>query len=182
MLRSLIIYFLGTLIFYPSVDALGQQRDTTAVVSPSRPDSLKNEAQKDSVLLKRFRQAFKRIVDNKKKSQQASISQEAQDPKLNLKGFILDETRTRMGRNFYTAFYQKWEYPKGVENFTITITEQPTIGRGSLISIKVDYEPIYQARLQPGQEYIEAISEQAIRRTHYVLQRKSAIQQQYSGF
>jgi curli production assembly/transport component CsgE len=138
--------------------------------------------------LDKFRAMFNEVVDKEKEAKKAA--QEAQketkeeriDPVLEFEGLILDETRSKMGRNFYDLFYQDWQAPEDASNFTITISEQPSIGRGTQIAIKIDYEQVYSARLQPRYEYIEAVSKQAIARCKNVIQQQASVRNQLMGY
>ena len=77
-------------------------------------------------------------------------------------GLVVDETLTRFGRDFYEAFYQQWTAPEGVVAYTLLIQEQPLPGLSTLITVRLDSEIVYQARLQPGDEYREAIVQEAL--------------------
>jgi hypothetical protein len=81
---------------------------------------------------------------------------------------ILDNTRTKMGRDFYESFYQKWAAvdtslprdttaaTKGIteaqaleDEFTIFIEEMPTMGQSTLLSIRLNDLLVWQDFLQP---------------------------------
>lgn len=145
-----------------------------------------NEEQGD---LEKFRSLFKEVVENENAAEESAQEvkkgkedQEQVDPVLEFEGLILDETRSRMGRNFYDLFYQEWQAPEDASNFTITISEQPSFGRGTQIAIKIDYEQVYTARLQPRYEYIEAVSKQAIARCKDVIQQQASVRNQLMGY
>lgn len=81
-------------------------------------------------------------------------------------GLVVDETLTRFGRDFYELFYREWEAPAGVVSYTLLVQEQPLPGLSTLITIRLDSEIVYQARLQPGEEYREAVVQQALQTTY----------------
>lgn len=174
MLREYILKFCWLTIIFSILVEVANAQDSTHVNVPQDgpPDSTQN-----SSVLENFRKAFSKVVDKKNKHHPSE-----QDPELELGGFVLDETRSKMGRDFYELFYQKWKAPKNAGNYTLTITEQPSIGRGSLVTLKLDYERIFSARLQPRYEYIEAVSEQAVQRVQQIMQQQSQVQEQLSGF
>ncbi len=139
--------------------------------------------------LEKFRSLFKEVVEKENAEKEATQKEEKKkqkeervDPVLEFEGLILDETRSKMGRNFYDLFYQNWQAPEDTSNFTITISEQPSFGRGTQIAIKIDYEQVYSARLQPRYEYIEAVSEQAIARCKDVIQQQASVRNQLMGY
>lgn len=80
---------------------------------------------------------------------------------LDIDGLVLDETRTRIGRSFYTAFYQQWTPPENASGFTVTVQERPLRGQGVLVSVKVNDELAFQTRLQPRADF-ESIARQAV--------------------
>jgi curli production assembly/transport component CsgE len=54
----------------------------------------------------------------------------ATDPvDFELDGLIFDQTRTRIGRDFYEDFFTKWAQPDSVSNYSILLEEQPSRGR-----------------------------------------------------
>ena len=69
---------------------------------------------------------------------------------------------TKLGRDFYDAFYRMWRAPAGAFNFTVTIQEQPVPGNGTGVTVLVDDEITFQTRLQPREEMIEGAAQQAV--------------------
>src|SRR5699024_1705249 len=131
------------------------------------------------VQLEKFREAFNKVLSKKNKK---SESDSSQDPSLELGGFVLDETISKLGRNFYVLFYQHWKAPEGASNYTLTITEQPAIGRGTQVTVMLDYDKIFTARLQPRYEYIDALSQQAVARSHKIYKQLDSVEQQLMGY
>src|SRR5699024_1192979 len=146
------------------------------------PSLRKTVSEADSTVdpeLKEFREAFNRVLSNGDNNPK---DQRSQDPTLQLGGFVLDETISKMGRNFYTLFYQHWKAPEGASNYTLTITEQPAIGRGTQVTVMLDYDKIFTARLQPRYEYIDALSQQAVARSHKIYKQLDSVEQQLMGY
>ncbi|WP_299991512.1 CsgE family curli-type amyloid fiber assembly protein [uncultured Pontibacter sp.] len=77
---------------------------------------------------------------------------------LEVDGLIVDETITKVGRDFYEIFHNKWEPPMFVKNFTILIKEFPTRGNGALVQIQVNEEIIFEQQLQPRYDIIEELA------------------------
>jgi hypothetical protein len=89
---------------------------------------------------------------------------------------VLDNTRTKLGRDFYESFYQQWSVlpvvargdstqkaDDALENlFTITIDETPTPGLASLLSITINDLLVWQEVLQPRQGSAETLAENAV--------------------
>ncbi|MBE0645685.1 MAG: hypothetical protein IH600_16520 [Bacteroidetes bacterium] len=83
---------------------------------------------------------------------------------LELSGFIVDETQTKLGRDFYENFYALWNPPPGMTEFTIVISEKPLPQRGTQVSMTVNDFTIFQVFLQPRLEAIEEMAYSAVDR------------------
>ncbi len=102
----------------------------------------------------------------------------ATDPgDLEIDGLVIDQTRSRMGREFYEYFYQQWLPPFGIVDYTILIEEKPPRGRSASVEIKVNDQLISVHSLQARQIEINAAAQAAIARTAQYLIRKSQLQQ-----
>lgn len=87
---------------------------------------------------------------------------DADDAGLEIDGLIVDETRTRMGSDFYDLFYTNWEAPPEARNFTIIIMEQPAPQMGTRMTLKVNDQEVAQFMLQPRYEIIEELALQSV--------------------
>lgn len=77
---------------------------------------------------------------------------------LEVDGLIVDETITKIGRDFYEIFHNKWEAPALSKNFTILIKEFPTRGNVALVQILVNEVMIFDQLLQPRYDIIEELA------------------------
>ncbi len=75
---------------------------------------------------------------------------------------VVDETITKVGRDFYEVFYSKWEAPASEVSYTIFIKELPQIGQGSLVSVYIDESELFSQPVQPRYEVVEALAEYAV--------------------
>ncbi len=82
--------------------------------------------------------------------------------RLEIDGLVVDETLTKVGRDFYDVFFRLWQPPKDAINFTIAVQEQPAPGTGTIVSVLVNDELVFQSRLQPQLEYVETAAQQAV--------------------
>ncbi len=78
---------------------------------------------------------------------------------------VVDETISRAGALFYDVFYQLWRPPPGAAFSTVVLSEQPLPGQGTLVSVRLDGEVVFQSRLQPREEVIEQTAELAVQTT-----------------
>ncbi|WP_373514706.1 CsgE family curli-type amyloid fiber assembly protein [Persicitalea sp.] len=88
--------------------------------------------------------------------------------------FLLDETRTKNGRDFYEYVYQRWltiqsdttlisptAFADIGEELTVSIDEQPVpggIGTSTIVSVSVNDVMIYQQFLQPRLGVVEEMA------------------------
>ncbi|MFK7932759.1 MAG: CsgE family curli-type amyloid fiber assembly protein [Saprospiraceae bacterium] len=83
-------------------------------------------------------------------------------PDLEIDGLIIDETRTKVGRDYYEIFYNQWEAPAAAKNYTIRIKELPSQGRGAQIQVLVNDELLIQRFMQPRQDIIEELANRSV--------------------
>lgn len=123
------------------------------------PDSQK-------AMLDEFRKVFDKLIEeeeNERTAHKKQLEEERnQYANLSLSGLVLDETMSKMGRNFYDVFYQQWKKPKGAQNATITIQEQPIPSRGTMVIVEIDNEPVFKHRLEPRYYKTEEAAKYAV--------------------
>jgi curli production assembly/transport component CsgE len=76
-------------------------------------------------------------------------------------GLVVDETQTKIGRDFFEVFYAAWERPAGAMNYTVRIQEQPSPSLGTRVVVFLDDEVLFQLQLQPRYEVVEELAQQA---------------------
>lgn len=72
-----------------------------------------------------------------------------------IEGLLIDQTVSKIGRDFYDVFYAQWEPPAGLGDFTVVIREKPGRGLNFLVSVEVNDEELLELPLQPRYEVIE---------------------------
>ena len=113
-------------------------------------------------------------------AQSAKKSARPRSPRtITIDGLVMDETRTKIGRDFYSIFYSRWQAPSDARNFTITVQEQPMPSLGTRITVQLNNQTVFQTRLQPRYEYIEQAAKQAVYATWRRLQRGQPTRQIY---
>lgn len=81
---------------------------------------------------------------------------------ISINGLVIDDSRTKTGRDFYDAFYSRWEAPRGAEDFNITIKELPARGRISQVAILVNDNQVMVRLVQPRLDLIEELAAQSV--------------------
>ena len=121
-------------------------------------------------MLNKFREAFRELTDEKADTVvDQSYVQAERNILSGISGMVIDETRSKIGRDFYDLFYQNWTAPEEVSGFTITITEQPAPGLGTIISVKANDTETFKYRLQPRYDFIQQAARYAVRLTYNYL-------------
>lgn len=95
---------------------------------------------------------------------------------LEIDGLIIDETRTRIGRDFYEKLYTLWNAPLGISDYSIFVEEQPPRGRSAAIRVNVNEKLVSFHHLQPREEVIEEAAKLAIARINKHFENYSQMQ------
>ncbi|MEL6864392.1 MAG: CsgE family curli-type amyloid fiber assembly protein [Bacteroidota bacterium] len=82
---------------------------------------------------------------------------------LEIDGLIIDETRTKIGRDFYDMFYRGWIPPANVKDYIVVVKELPSRGRVARVSIFVNEEEVSRRVIQARADMIETQVGYAIR-------------------
>lgn len=76
--------------------------------------------------------------------------------RIELSGLTIDDTKTRFGQQFYETFFKKYnQLPQKYEG-TVTVSELPSMGRNSRISVSLDDQVIYTFITRPADEAMDA--------------------------
>lgn len=161
--------------------------DFNELFAITRQYSFSGKDSEEDDRLEKFREAFNRVLDREENPASKQIKkqkgQSGQGMGLALEGMVLDETRSKMGSNFYSIFYNHWEAPENAQNFTITISEQPVPSRGTMVQIKIDDRLVFKNRLEPRYYKTEQAAKRAVKVCQKSLQQQASIQQnQVTGY
>lgn len=112
------------------------------------------------------------------KMQENGASSRNTEISMEIDGLLVDETKTKAGRDFYDYLYSKWDAPPGVSNYNIKVSEKPYRVNLTLLEIYVNDEMVINTILQPRQQIIMDLAEQvAIGLGQYLLQLSETIKQ-----
>lgn len=135
-------------------------------------------AQQDSVVVNPAPKALQELFENIAEAKEAASEYEIE---LEIDGLLVDDTKTKIGRDFYEIFYSNWEAPKEARNYTITIREKPFRLTTTLVEVLINDNIVYQSMLQPRQDILEGLSEQAVAHTYNYLLNYEEIMRQLNG-
>ncbi|WGD33871.1 CsgE family curli-type amyloid fiber assembly protein [Olleya sp. YS] len=105
----------------------------------------------------------KRILEKLKQEQEQSqdINTEVRDG-LELKGIVVEDTKTKPGRDFYKLFYSLYTQNNINGNQVVTIKEILAIGRNTKIEVIVGDDKIFSFFVRPSTEYLTKMNDYAI--------------------
>ncbi len=72
-----------------------------------------------------------------------------------LKGLTIDETKTKVGKDFYDMFYIQYSQLPDKSSSAITISELPLRGTSGQINIQMEDKIIYSFMTNPGEDYLK---------------------------
>lgn len=89
-------------------------------------------------------------------TQQKVIKKEVNETEFVLKGIVVDEALTKIGKDFHDFFYQEYltsgtQYP-----FIITIKEKPYFGTSSILTVEVDDQVLFEFMSKPYEDYLKS--------------------------
>ncbi len=104
-------------------------------------------------------------INEEKKEDAQTDAQKENIPNdgIEIKGIVIDETKTKPGRDFYESFYSKYTLNKINGEKVVTIIEKFSLARSTIMEVKIDDNLIAQFITRPDYEYIEQMSTQSIR-------------------
>jgi hypothetical protein len=114
------------------------------------------------------------VLNDPEQNSQGALSQEEieeiqgiylENDGVVLRGIVLEDTKTKPGRDFYQYYYSSYLANNINGPKIVTIKEVLTIGNNTAIELIVDDVTIMAFLVQPGNDYLKAMSYEAIRRT-----------------
>lgn len=83
---------------------------------------------------------------------------------IEIKGLVVENVKTKIGKDFYDIFHQKYSRSGSKYPFVININEKPLIGgRGALVSIEVGDDKIFEFQARPEEEMLQKAADYALK-------------------
>lgn len=73
---------------------------------------------------------------------------------LSEEGLVINHTMTRIGNDFYQAFFARWQEQDTRSRYTVTIHERPSARWGSTVWVEYQNKRVYQGRLESKHDAI----------------------------
>ncbi|WP_439481000.1 CsgE family curli-type amyloid fiber assembly protein [Algoriphagus formosus] len=162
MTRLWIYFRISIFIFCFSTSYVWAQSDTTRIAL----DTAKKEA---------TIQELQTLLESIKKQETQKSSSEVV---LEIDGLLIDDTKTKSGRDFYDFFYRDWVAPPEASNYSIFIVEKPFRLNTTTIEISINEITVFQSFLQPRTDIVEELAKQSIGITQqYLIQYEELVRQ-----
>lgn len=81
---------------------------------------------------------------------------------IELKGIVVEETKTKPGRDFFKMFSSKYNFYKINGEKVVTVSEVLALGINTKIEIEVGDKVVLEFFLSPRNEYLKTMADQAI--------------------
>lgn len=158
-------YMLATLEIYEGEKLLAQTREVIGEIPKEKPQPAKPQQHQN---------------DEKKNGPQSGFGSAGQDIEIG-GGFIVDDTRTRAGQEFYDEFYRTWKEPQTELGYIIRIEEKPAPGRSTQVSVLLDGEQVFARMLQPKPEMVRELAKAVANYVHQKIVSKAQVEQALDG-
>lgn len=78
------------------------------------------------------------------------------EDEIEIIGLVVENVKTKIGKDFYDVFYQKYNTSGAKYPFVISINEKPFLGgRGALVSVEIGDDKIFEFQARPDEELLE---------------------------
>jgi hypothetical protein len=108
-----------------------------------------------------------------------SVSVVEKEEAFELSGLTIDETKSKVGRDFYDLFYIQYSQIPDKSNSAITITELPARGISGQINIQVDDKLVYSFMTNPSEDYLREQLDYTLRYIKDYNARKNLIKNEF---
>ena len=97
-------------------------------------------------------------------------------------GLVMDQTISKLGRDFYDLFYGSFEAPGGLEDFTIVVVERQARANNAVVALIVNDTELFEMPLIPRTDMMEESARAAVGAVgDFLLQAQSISRQLESG-
>ncbi len=107
-----------------------------------------------------------RLAFNEKVKKKPQKNEESSDDGLELKGIVVEETKTKPGRDFYDFFYNSYTLNQINGNKVVGVYETLSFGRTTILQVKIEDNVIHKFLSKPDLEYLEQMAKISIRKVY----------------
>lgn len=114
------------------------------------------------------------VEEEQQKEQMLDASPDAtenEEDGITLRGIVIEETKTKPGRDFYKMFYSLYSANNVNGEEIVTVKEVLALNNNTKIEIFVANEKVVEFFVTPQNEYLKKMSESSIRTVYWFLQK-----------
>tara|TARA_R100000306_G_scaffold24583_3_gene27763 strand:- start:65285 stop:66067 length:783 start_codon:yes stop_codon:yes gene_type:complete len=146
--------------------------DTRVIILLLIYDLQDNLIGKDRIVLNgNEEEEAQQIIINKAEEKKSQDIATAGEDGVILRGIVVEDTKTKLGSDFYKMFYSSYLLNKINGKEIVTIKEDLAIGRNTKIEIFVADDIVLEFVLRPQNDFLEAAKEEAIIRVRQRLKK-----------
>ncbi|WP_103863567.1 CsgE family curli-type amyloid fiber assembly protein [Aquimarina sp. I32.4] len=116
----------------------------------------------EDVIIGKDRLVFNEGATNKQLQKEESSTEDG----IELKGIVIEETKTKPGRDFYEFFFNMYSNNQINGSKVVGIYEKLSFGRSTIIQVKIEDSVIHEFLGKPDLEYLEHMSKVSIRKVY----------------
>lgn len=98
------------------------------------------------------------VLNDKKKNKQVVLAVD----RFEMKGFVSDETKTKIGKDFFEEFYHLYNDEKINASKMIVVGEELSFARNTKITITIENEVVYEFMARPDDEFMNDMATSSI--------------------
>lgn len=110
------------------------------------------------------------VFNNDKKKNNTQIN--PPDGNFILKGIVTDNTKTKIGKDYYDKYYYYYNDIGINGNEIVFINEELSFGRNIRISLEINNEIIYEFMARPDDEFLDAVATESAKITYFYFKEK----------
>lgn len=98
------------------------------------------------------------VLNDRKKSQAVVLAVDG----FEIRGFVSDETKTKIGKDFFEGFYHLYNEEKISASKMVVISEELSFARNTKITITIENEVVYEFMARPDDEFMNDMAASSI--------------------
>lgn len=102
-----------------------------------------------------------------------------EETSLMIQGLVVDDTKTKLGSDFYDQFFSMYNQLPKKYPFIIIISELPYRGMSSIINVTIDQDKILEFFANPDEDFIKQQAIMTLRRVANYSDNKEKIKQEF---
>ncbi|MFD2565165.1 CsgE family curli-type amyloid fiber assembly protein [Aquimarina rubra] len=116
----------------------------------------------EETIVGKDRITFNEVTKKKEEEEEERV----EDDGIELKGIVVEETKTKPGKDFYEFFYNSYTLNRINGSKIVGVYETLSFGRSTIIQVKIEDKVIHEFLGKPDIEYLEQMSKISIRRVY----------------